>query len=315
MRVFVTGGTGAIGSHAVPALVAAGHTVTALARTPAKTAALTENGAEPVTVSIFDSEALTAAFAGHDAIVNLASALPPTNKFMSTRAWRENDRVRTDGSSAVVDAAIVAGVGRVVQESVSMLYPDRGAQWIDEDVPPDQYPMARANLAAEANANRFCGAGGTGIVLRFGWFYGPGATHSEEFFKLARRHVCIALGRPDTFVSSIQMTDAGAAVAAALLAPTGTFNIVDDEPLTKRGYADALAAAAGRTAWARIPGRAALLLGNRSTSLTRSLRVSNRRFKTATGWAPRYPSAREGWAATAIALKQRGLSKQGKAHE
>ena len=233
---------------------------------------------------------LPAAFAGHDAIVNLASALPPTNKFMSTRAWRENDRVRTDGSSAVVDAAIGAGVGRVVQESVSMLYPDRGAQWIDEDVLPDQYPMARANLAAEANANRFCRAGGTGIVLRFGWFYGPGATHSEEFFKLARRHICIALGRPDTFVSSIQMADAGAAVAAALLAPTGTLPSTLEISLSGMG----------------VPA------GRRYEPGTNVLETT---WQTATGWAPRYPSAREGWAATAIALKQRGLSKPGKAHE
>src|SRR5262249_54061928 len=152
------------------------------------------------------------------------------------------------------------------------------------------------------NAKRFSDAGGTGIVLRFGWFYGPGATHSEQFLRLARRHVCIQMGGPDGYVSSIHVADGGAAVVAALLAPAGTFNIVDDQPLTKREYADALAAAARRTAWLRVPGRAALLLGDRSTSLTRSLRVSNARFKTVTGWAPRYPSAREGWAATAKAL-------------
>lgn len=303
MRVFVTGGTGAIGSHAVPALVAAGHAVTALARTPAKAAVLGQQGAVPAAVSIFDPEALTLAFAGHDAVVNLASALPPTNRFMSKRAWRDNDRVRTEGSAAVVDAAIAAGVGRVVQESVSMLYPDRGTQWIDEDVPADEYPMARANLAAEANANRFSEAGGTGIVLRLGWFYGPCATHSEEFFTLARRHICIMMGGPDTFVSSIHTADAGAAVVAALRAPAGTFNVVDDEPLTKRAYADALADAAGTTPWLRLPGRAALLLGNRSTSLTRSLRVSNQRFKTQTGWQPHYRSAREGWLATAESRK------------
>jgi nucleoside-diphosphate-sugar epimerase len=304
MRVFVTGGTGAIGCHAVPALVGAGHTVTALARTPEKAAALIKQGAEPVSVSIFDRSALAAAFAGHDAVVNLASAIPPMTRFMSARAWRDNDRVRTEGSAAVVDAAIAAGVERVLQESVSMLYPDRGAEWIDEDVQPDPFPMARANLAAEANAHRFSAAGGTGVVLRFGWFYGSGARHSEQFLALARCHICVVMGSPETYVSSIQMTDAGAAVTAALRARAGTFNIVDDEPLTKREYADALAAAARTTAWLRIPGRAALLLGDRSTSLTRSLRVSNARFKTATGWTPRYPSARVGWIATATALNR-----------
>ena len=133
-----------------------------------------------------------------------------------------------------------------------MLYPDHGSDWIDEDVPTDLFPIARANLAAEANANRFADAGGTGIVLRFGWFYGPGARHSEQI----------------------------------------------------------LAAAAGKSMWLRGPGRAALLFGDRSTSLTRSLRVCNARFRTATGWAPRYPSARDGWIATATALDQ-GRSEPG----
>ena len=304
MKVFIAGGTGAIGSHAVPALIKAGHTVTALARTPEKAAILTKQGAKPVTVSIFDRAALTAAFARHDAVINLTSAIPPMTQFMRTAAWRDNDRVRTEGSAAIVDAAMAAGVTRVLQESVAMLYPDGGTAWIDEDVPTDRYPMAHANLAAEANAKRFSDTGGIGIVLRFGWFYGPGATHSEQFLAFARRRVCVMMGRPDGYVSSIHMADGGAAVAAALHASAGTFNVVDNEPLTKRNYADALATAAGKQAWLYYPGRLALLLGERSTSLTRSLRVSNERFKAATGWSPHYPSAREGWNATAAALAQ-----------
>ncbi len=125
-----------------------------------------------------------------------------------------------------------------------------------------------------------------------------------QLFALARRHLGLVLGPPGSYVSSIQVVDAAAAVAAALHAPAGTFNIVDDEPLTKREYADALAHAAGTAMWLRGPGRAALIFGDRLTSLTRSLRVSNARFMAATGWAPRYPSAREGWIAMAEALRQ-----------
>jgi nucleoside-diphosphate-sugar epimerase len=128
-------------------------------------------------------------------------------------------------------------------------------------------------------------------------FYGPGARHSEQLLTMARHHLGIVLGRPDGYVSSIHVTDAAAAVVAALHAPAGTFNIVDDEPLTKRDYAVAVASAAGKAMWLRGPGRAALVLGDRLTSLTRSLRVSNRRFRSETEWAPRYPSAREGWLA------------------
>lgn len=113
MRVFVTGGTGAIGGHAVPALVQAGHAVSALARTPEKARLLAAQGAEPVAASIFDRSQLAAAFAGHDAVVNLATAIPPTTlKFMRARTWEANDRIRGEGSAAVVDAALSAGVGR-----------------------------------------------------------------------------------------------------------------------------------------------------------------------------------------------------------
>lgn len=304
MKVFVAGGTGAIGGHAVPALVRAGHEVTALARTPQRAAVLSKRGATPMMVSIFDRAALRDAFMGHHAVINLATAIPPTSKFMQTKAWADNDRVRTERSAAIVDAAIEAGVSRVVQESVSMLYRDRGGVWIDEDWPTDNFPMAHANHAAEASANRFSAAGGVGVVLRFGWFYGPGATHSEEFLALARRRVCVMMGPANTYVSSVHMADGGPAVAAVLTVPAGTYNIVDDEPLTKRAYADALAAAAGKRVCLRVPGRLALLLGDRSTSLTRSLRVSNARFREASGWAPIYPSAREGWIATATALEQ-----------
>jgi uncharacterized protein YbjT (DUF2867 family) len=77
MRVFVAGGNGVIGRYAVPALIAAGHTVSALARSDAKAEALRRQDATPVRVSLFDRDSLTTAFADHDAVVNLATALPP----------------------------------------------------------------------------------------------------------------------------------------------------------------------------------------------------------------------------------------------
>jgi nucleoside-diphosphate-sugar epimerase len=270
MKVFVVGATGAIGRYAVAALVRAAHTVTALARTPEKAAWLGRQGASPITISIFERKALTKAFKGHDVVVNLATAIPPTSKFIRSKrsnAWAENDRVRKEGSAAIVDAAIAAGVGRVVQESVSMIYPDMRDAWIDEECPTDKFPMAESNLAAEAGVRRFSNAGGTGVVLRFGWFYGPGARHSEEIFQMARHHIAIMMGAPNSYVSSIHVADAGAAVVAALTVPAGTYNVVDSEPLTKRSYADALSAIVGKTAWLRIPGRVAFLLGNRSTLL------------------------------------------------
>ncbi|QYN34729.1 NAD(P)-dependent oxidoreductase [Pseudonocardia sp. DSM 110487] len=302
MRVFVTGGTGAVGRLAVAELAAAGHEVSALARSAERAALLEELGARPVAVSLFDRAALTAAFADHGAVVNLATAIPSTMRALWSSGWRENDRIRTEGSAAVVDAVLAAGVGRLVQESVVMIYPDRGAAWIDEDVPPEDLPRNRANLAAEASARRFTTAGGTGTVLRFGWFYGPGSTQTEEMLRQARLGFPLVLGDADAYTSPIHLADAASAVVAALDAPSGTFNVADDVPLPKREFAAALAEAVGRRRWVGVPGRAARLLGPRVASLLGSLRVSNGRFRAATGWAPRNRSANEGWPATAAAL-------------
>lgn len=299
MRIFLTGGTGAIGRYATPALVAAGHTVSALARTPDKAATLKSQGAQPVSVSLFDREGLTAAFAGHDTVVNLASALRPTHRMILTSAWTANHRVRAEGSANVADAALKVGIRRLIQESIVMIYRDRGDRWIDEDWPTEFFPSAAGNHAAEANAQRFIHAGGVAVTLRFGIFYGIGAAHSEQIMALARRHIGFQAGRPDSYISSIHIADAASAVVAALETPSGTYNVVDDHPVTARDNCTAMAAAVETKTWLHAPGCAASLLGQRTTSLTRSLRVSNTRFQTATTWKPRYSSVWRGYRAMA----------------
>ncbi|OBF74829.1 epimerase [Mycobacterium sp. 852002-51613_SCH5001154] len=301
MRVFVAGGTGAIGRYAVSALVAGGHTVSALARNEAKARLLRDLGATPVLVSLFDRCGLAAAFTGHEAVANLASALPSPQRFILKSAWAECQRIRTEGSAAVVDAAIEAGVSRLVQESVVMIYRDGGSRPLDEDCPTDHYPNAVGNHAAESNAGRLRGSGCAAVVLRFGIFYGRGAAHSEQIMAMARRHVGFQPGRPNGFVSSIHLRDAAGAVVAALDCVPGTYNVVDDEPVTARDNTLAMADAVDARPWVIGPGRLALLLGDRTTSMTRSLRISNARFRSVTKWKPVYPSVREGYRAMANA--------------
>jgi len=296
MKVFVTGGTGAIGRYAVPDLIAAGHEVHALARSDEKAAQLDAHGAVPVCgVSLFEASELEEAFAGIDAVANLATAIPPVTKALRAGAWAENERIRTEGSTAVVDAALAAGVGRLVQESITFTYPSSADQWIDESVPLDVPDAFDSVTTAEANAARFTAGGGIGVVLRFGLFYGKGSSHTDQFVSAARRHVAPVAGGPDVYQSSIHLADAATAVVAALAVPAGTYNVCDDEPLTKQEYADALGAALGKRPWVNAPGRLAKLAGKQSDFMSRSQRVSNAAFKAASGWAPRYPSARKGW--------------------
>lgn len=306
MRVFVTGGTGAIGTYAVPALIAAGHEVTAMARGDAKASTLQRQGATPVQVSLFDRDALTAAFRDHAAVVNLASSLPPPQRFMLASAWRDCHRIRIHGSASVVDAAIAADVPRVVQESVVMIYRDGGRRWIDEDWPVDHYPIAAGNHGAEDSARRFDESGRAAVILRFGLFYGAGAAHSEMILDLARRRVAFQAGRPDSYHSSIHLADAAAAVVASLEVAPGTYNVVDDCPVTAKQHSTALASAVGVPTRITVPGRLALLMGDRTTSMTRSLRVDNRRFRAAGGWMPSYPSVWDGYRAMADDIGRHG---------
>lgn len=298
MKVFVTGATGAIGRFAVPELVAAGHEVIGLARNDEKAAQLEQQGATAARVSLFDEAALKEAFAGCDAVCNLATSIPPMAKATSMKNWAENDRIRRDGSTAVVDAALAAGVGRVVQESITFTYPDRGAAWIDETVPIAPPPLGEAVPAAEANANRLTREGGVGVVLRFGLFYGPGSEHTAQFLRAARRHIAPVAGPPQNYQSSIHLHDAATAVVASLALPAGTYNVTDDEPLTKKDYARAIGAAVCKRPWITVPGRLVKVSGRQAEIMSRSQRVSNAAIKAACEWRPEYPSAREGWKAT-----------------
>src|SRR4051812_23548428 len=126
MKVFVTGGTGAIGRFVIPALVGGGHEVAALARDDDKAGGLAGQGARPVRVSLFDVGELTEAFAGHDVVANLATAIPPTKDALKASAWETNTRIRTKGSAAVTDAALASGVRQLIQESISFTYGDGG---------------------------------------------------------------------------------------------------------------------------------------------------------------------------------------------
>ncbi len=96
-------------------------------------------------------------------------------------------------------------------------------------------PDALASImAAEESARRFTAEGGTGVVLRFAALYGPGSEQTESQACQARRHMGFVFGRRDAYVSSLHLADAGTAVVAALSAPAGICNAVDDEPVTKR---------------------------------------------------------------------------------
>jgi len=212
-------------------------------------------------------------------------------------AWRENDRIRRIASANLVDAAIAGGVRRFVQESFAPVYPDRGDAWIEEDTPLQPARFNRSIEDAERSALRFDSAGHVGVVLRFGAFYGADATQTLDLIRSVQRGWAPLPGAASAFFSSLAHDDAALAVVAALDAPGGIYNIVDDEPLTHRDLVDTLAAVLDVGSPRLLPAWSARLFGSLGELLARSVRISNRKFKRATGWRPTYSSVRDGWPA------------------
>jgi nucleoside-diphosphate-sugar epimerase len=186
-------------------------------------------------------------------------------------AWDENDRMRTEASAAIARAARAAGVQRLVQESIAFVYADGG--------------VTTTALTAERNARELFD--GDTVVLRFGLFIGPDSGSSRAALEAARGGASIAVGPPGAYRPTLWLDDAAAAIAAALHAPAGTYNVADADPPTNAEIDAALAAAVGVEALrARAP---------QDGPLARSQRVSSRRLREASGWAPRMRAGTEFW--------------------
>lgn len=294
MRIFVSGATGVIGRRVVPMLLAQGHAVTAIAhQSPAPSEIA---GATFVPVDLFDVDALKRAVAGHDAIVNLATHMPSAAwKMVFRSAWRLNDRLRREGVANVVDAALHCEIGTLVQESFALAYPDRGDHWIDERTPLEPAEYNRTVVDAEHAVARFCASGGKGVVLRFAAFYGPDAMQVRSYISSLRVGWAALPGGRDRYISSVAHDDAATAVVAALNAPPGAYTVADDEPVLREVYFGSLARDLGLPPPRFLPGWATPLFGSVGEAMARSLRLSNRKLRDATGWAPRFASVRDGW--------------------
>ena len=306
---FVTGGTGVLGRPTVRRLLGAGNRVRVLSRSAASERVARELGAEPVRGSLFEPASLARAMLGAQAVLHVATRIPARRDRSHPGAWDENNRIRTDGTRLLVDVALGAGIETLVYAGIGFTYRDRGAAWIDaagESLEP--LPVIRSSLAAEREVERFTAAGGRGVALRLGYVYAPEAASTRDAIALARRGIAALPGAAEGYVSQIRADDAAAALVAAMeRAPAGTYDVVDDEPLTRRELARVIGRAAGRR-WLLRPPRWAVRLaeGQERMFATRSLRISNRRFREATGWSPAVPSAREGWARIAEALRASG---------
>lgn len=284
-EIIITGSTGIIGGRAVRELLASGHSVTGVTRSARGRERLDSLGARAVEADVFDEASLRRAFEGADAAVNLLTHVPRADRMADPSAWAENDRVRTEASAAIARAAQAAGVQRLVQESIAFVYADGGDAWLDEDAPVAGGGVTTTALTAERNARELFE--GETVVLRFGLFIGPDSGSALAAVQAARGGASIAPGPPGAYRPTLWLDDAAAAIAAALSVPAGTYNVADTDPPTNAEIDAALAAAVGVEAL-RPP-------EPQDGPLARSQRVSNRRLREASDWAPRMRAGTESW--------------------
>ncbi len=302
MRVFVAGASGAIGRRLVPQLVAAGHEVIGTYVSPGHDQRLRDLSAEPVALDVLDPPAVRRAVveAHPDAIIHEATALANMKWSRSLdRSFARTNRIRTEGTDALLAAAREAGVRRFVAQSFASYRYAREGSWVKtEDDPLDPTPpsAARETNAAMAHLDEAVTAYG-GIALRYGGFYGPG---DDGFASMVRKRQYPIVGDGAGVTSWIHLDDAAAATILALGHDgPAIYHIVDDEPAPMREWLPVFAQVLGaRRPW-RVPGwLAALVAGSAMTDMaTQSRGADNAKAKKELGWTLRYPSWRQGFVA------------------
>ncbi len=293
MKVFLTGASGVMGRSSIDALHQAGHTVVGLARTAESAAQISAAGAEPCLGDIYDGEALRDGMRGCDAVANLATKIPIGTAALRPGSLKEVNRIRLVGSKVVAIAAREAGVGRIVQQSLSFIYADADDEWIDEQSPVDVTGATEPVIVAEHRMARFAELGGTSVSLRFGLVTGDDR-NTAWLHRRAGAGKAIGMGTEHGWMHVIHPADVGTAVAHALTAPGGVYN-VGAEPVRRREYVDTLARSAGRRKGRFLPSWVMRLGSDKLEILSRSQRVSSQRFSDRTGWHPAHPKLTPDW--------------------
>jgi nucleoside-diphosphate-sugar epimerase len=302
MRVFVAGASGAIGTRLLPQLADAGHDVIGTFRSPGHDQRIRAAGAEPVELDVLDERAVRrAVLAAHpDAIIHEATSLANMRWSRSLdRSFALTNRIRTEGTDALLAAAAEAGVRRFVAQSFASYRYAREGSWVKtEDDPLDPSPPAAARQTNAAMAHldqAVTGAGG--IALRYGGFYGAG---DDGFASMVRKRRYPIIGDGAGVTSWIHLDDAAAATVLALGHDgPAIYHIVDDEPAPMREWLPVFADVLGaKRPWRAPDWLAALIAGGAMTAMaTQSRGASNARAKRELGWTLRYPSWRQGFVA------------------
>jgi 2-alkyl-3-oxoalkanoate reductase len=302
MRVFIAGANGAIGSRLVPQLIDRGHEVIGTSRSPGNAERVRALGAEPIVLDLLDPRAVGKAVleTKPDAIVHQATALADLRDFKHfDRSFAQTNRLRTEGTDALLAAAREADVRRFVAQSyASARYARTGGPVKTEGDPldPTPVPAMRETIAAMRYLDEAVTRAG-GIALRYGGFYGA---RGDGMLEPVRKRQFPIVGDGGGVSSFIHLDDAAAATVLALEHDgAGIYNIVDDEPAPVREWLPVLANVLGAKPPRHFPRWLARLFAGEALVMmgTESRGASNAKAKRELGWQLRYPSWRQGFLA------------------
>jgi 2-alkyl-3-oxoalkanoate reductase len=303
VRVFVAGATGVIGQFLVPGLVAAGHEVTASTRSPLKANHLKGQGAAPAVVDGLDREAVlkVVTAAEPDVIVHQMTALTHMKSFRNLdRQFAVTNELRSTGTDYLLEAANQAGTRRLIAQSfIGWNNARSGGPVKTEQDPLDPRPLAGTakSLAAVKHLEEAVPAQvAEGLVLRYGVFYGHGA--SDLMLEVLRKRQMPVIDGGTGIWSFTEVTDAAAATVAAVTnGAAGIYNVVDDEPAPVSQWVPYLASCLGAKPPMRAPAWLGRLLGGEMIVewMTQGRGASNEKAKRELGWTPKYPSWRDGF--------------------
>ena len=303
MRVFVAGGTGAIGKRLVPMLVSRGHEVTATTRSRDRLASLRALGATAVVMDGLDAQAVAEAVARAEpeAVIHQMTSLAgglDTRRF--DRCFAVTNALRTRGTEHLLAAAGAAGVDRVLAQSYTTWTNARSGHGLateDEPLEPDPPEQQRETLAAIRFLEQaVTQASRRGVVLRYGSLYGPQA--SEPLVELVRRRRLPVVGGGTGIWSWVHVDDAAAATVAALEGGGGgVYNVVDDDPAPVSDWLPYLARVVGARPPLRVPAWLGRIAGGEVgvSLMTRTRGSSNQKARRELGWSPSFPTWREGF--------------------
>jgi nucleoside-diphosphate-sugar epimerase len=286
MRIFLAGATGVIGRRVVPRLVGRGHSVTGLVRRDLDAAWLRGLGAEAVVGDVFDRDGVLRAVrrAAPDVVMHQLTDLKGEN-------FQANSDMRKTGTRHLADAALAAGVRRMVAQSIAWMY-EAGDVPAVERVPLDLGAHGRrlrtveGVVALEAAVREMP----EWVVLRYGLLYGPGTWYARDGL-MAERAARGELAADGDVSSFVHVDDAAGAAADALQWPTGPVNVCDDVPAPGREWVPAFCRAVG----APDP---AVAVSAEQHGWARG--ASNEYARKVLNWRPAYPSWREGFRGSAL---------------